>query len=169
MSGRTPGIGTKGVYIHIPYCRQACRYCDFYFTVSLKYADLFVDCLIGEIRQRGSAEAKEIPGSSSSGNDRIGSLYLGGGTPSLLSGSQLFQIVEAVREVFHLSPDAELTIECNPDDLYPGKLNEWRNLGFNRLSIGVQSFFGADLELLRRSHHEQQARDAVLADRKSVV
>ncbi len=153
----------KGVYIHIPFCRQACRYCDFYFTVSLKYADSFVDCLLSEIRQRSMEGLKGFEESSSTRDNRTGSLYLGGGTPSLLSGNHLLRITEAVREVFDFSPEAEWTIECNPDDIHPAKLEDWRNMGFNRLSIGVQSFLREDLVLLRRSHNEQQAREALMA------
>ncbi len=150
-----------GIYIHIPFCRQACRYCDFYFTVSVKYVDRFVQSLIREIRMAGG-QRKEVDSSEHPGmNTAIQTIYLGGGTPSVLSPGQLERIVETVREVFPVLPDAEITLECNPDDLNTVSLSHWRAIGFNRLSIGVQSFFRRDLELLRRSHDENQAIEAV--------
>ena len=141
----------NSVYIHIPFCRKACRYCDFFFTVSPRYHEPFVNTLIDEIRQRASE----------SGDTILESLYLGGGTPSLLSPGYLERILEEVNRHFSLAPDAEVTMECNPDDLVPGKPEQLKNLGFNRLSIGIQSFHDRDLELLNRSHDASQATRSV--------
>ncbi|MEX0988417.1 MAG: radical SAM family heme chaperone HemW [Bacteroidales bacterium] len=136
-----------GMYIHVPFCRQACRYCDFYFTVSLKYRDSYVASLLTElIRRKDSRDTGEID-----------TIYLGGGTPSVLTEEQLEMIMGTIRKHYRVRKDAEITIEANPDDLkedYPGML---RRSGFNRLSIGVQSFQEKDLELMRRSHTAEQA------------
>jgi len=142
---------TRGIYIHVPFCRKACRYCDFYFTVSLKYLDDFVDALVGEIRQKG----KSFHGRP------LESLYLGGGTPSLLSSSHLERILNVLHKYYSFQESGEWTIECNPDDLDRETVEIIRTLGFNRLSIGVQSFFERDLQFMRRSHHSTQAEAAI--------
>jgi oxygen-independent coproporphyrinogen-3 oxidase len=152
-----------GLYIHIPFCRQACRYCDFYFTVSLKYQDEFVEALLLELEKR-SAQYKGW---------EMGSLYLGGGTPSLLSYGNLMRIMEGVQRLYKISPEAEITFECNPDDLMPGRLQELKNAGINRLSIGIQSFVEQELQLMRRSHNAAQAvksvEDAAIAGFKNTT
>jgi oxygen-independent coproporphyrinogen-3 oxidase len=152
-----------GLYIHIPFCRQACRYCDFYFTVSLKYQDEFVEALLLELEKR-SAQYKGW---------EMGSLYLGGGTPSLLSYGNLMRIMEGVQRLYKISPEAEITFECNPDDLIPGRLEELKNAGINRLSIGIQSFVEQELQLMRRSHNAAQAvksvEDAAIAGFKNTT
>jgi len=141
----------RGVYIHIPFCKQACRYCDFFFSVSLHLMDEFVELLAEEIKMQGS----EYSG------DHLETLYLGGGTPSLLSPENLDKILEAVHQTFTFRNDAEVTMECNPDDLDPSFLQLLINRGFNRLSIGVQSFYEKDLKLMRRSHNAVQAEKCV--------
>lgn len=141
----------EGIYIHIPFCRQACRYCDFYFTVSLKYMDNFIDAVVEEIRQKGEKEKGQA----------LGSLYLGGGTPSLLSELHLEKILKAINRYNNFQEDSEWTIECNPDDLDSATLKKLRAFGFNRLSIGIQSFHERDLELMRRSHGPVQAETSV--------
>jgi oxygen-independent coproporphyrinogen-3 oxidase len=141
----------KGIYIHIPFCRQACRYCDFYFTVSLKYMDRFVDLLLEEIRMKGERHRGRA----------LETLYLGGGTPSLLSPVQLEKILNAIHRYHSFQDDSEWTIECNPDDLNTAALRHFRKAGFNRLSIGVQSFHERDLKLMRRSHKAAQAASSV--------
>ncbi|MCK5136844.1 MAG: radical SAM family heme chaperone HemW [Bacteroidales bacterium] len=137
----------RGIYIHIPFCRQACRYCDFFFSVSLCYKDEFVDRLVEEIRLRSEEH---------SGNT-IDTLYIGGGTPSILSRENLERIMEAVHRCFSFRSDAEMTIECNPDDMDPAFLEFLKQKGFNRLSVGIQSFHEKDLQLMRRSHDADQA------------
>jgi len=141
----------KGIYIHIPFCRQACRYCDFYFSVSLQYLDPFVDALIEEIRQKGENNA----------GHSLETLYLGGGTPSLLSGAHLEKIINAINKYYSFQENSEWTIECNPDDLDRSTVKNLRLLGFNRLSIGIQSFHERDLEIMRRSHNAAQAEESV--------
>ena len=141
----------NSVYIHIPFCRKACRYCDFFFTVSLRYQDLFVERLLEEIGKEAAKRGKTM----------IESLYLGGGTPSLLSAGNLEKIMEGVSRNFSLVENAEVTMECNPDDLGPGKPEKLRSAGINRLSIGIQSFRNEELELLHRSHDAMQAYRSV--------
>lgn len=140
-----------GIYIHIPFCRKACRYCDFFFSVSLSYLDEYVECLVDEIRQKG----KNAPLSF------LDTLYLGGGTPSVLSPSHLSKITEAIGQYNSFRDRPEWTIECNPDDLDAAHLEQLKNAGFNRLSIGAQSFHEKDLKLMRRSHNAKQAEETV--------
>jgi oxygen-independent coproporphyrinogen-3 oxidase len=140
-----------GLYIHIPFCRQACRYCDFYFTVSLKYLDQYISSLIGELTSRKGTSAKE----------EISTVYFGGGTPSVLSAEQLLAIMQGIENSYNLKPGAEITLEANPDDLNEGYLKFLRKAGFNRLSIGVQSFQESQLEIMRRSHNAVQAVESL--------
>lgn len=141
-----------GLYIHVPFCKQACRYCDFFFSVSVKYMDEYVDSLVEEIGQRNKAHK----------GAELKTLYLGGGTPSLLSESQLEKIISTLSKYYHFKKSAEWTIECNPDDLTKDRISYLLRLGFNRLSVGIQSFQEGDLNLMRRSHHAEQARVSVL-------
>jgi len=141
-----------GLYIHIPFCKQACRYCDFYFTVSQKYQDQFTDALLKELEMRASELDL---------TQKQGSLYLGGGTPSLLSAGNLKRIITGLRRCYSFSENPEITIECNPDDLDDSRTATLRNLGFNRISLGIQSFSDEDLLLMRRSHNALQAEQAV--------
>ena len=141
----------RGIYIHIPFCRQACRYCDFYFSVSLRYLDPFVDALLEEIRQKGESSA----------GHSLETLYLGGGTPSLLSARHLERIINAIYKYHSFQEYPEWTIECNPDDLNENTVKSLGLLGFNRLSIGIQSFHERDLEIMRRSHNAGQAEASV--------
>jgi oxygen-independent coproporphyrinogen-3 oxidase len=153
----------NSIYIHIPFCRQACRYCDFFFSVSLKYLDEFVDKLLVEIGSR----------SQGSQGSEISSLYFGGGTPSLLSDENLHRILDSVQYHHFIPEDAEVTLECNPDDLNPKKLRNLRDAGVNRISIGIQSFQEKELQLMRRSHHATQAaicvEDAAAAGFKNIT
>lgn len=152
-----------GLYLHIPFCRQACRYCDFFFSVSLRYVDAYVDSLVREIES----------GAGDQSGTCLETLYLGGGTPSVLSQAQMEKILTAVHQQYEFKEDAERTIECNPDDLSPSHLKQLRALGFNRISIGIQSFHQRDLELMRRSHNaaqaEQSVRDAASAGFENIT
>lgn len=141
----------KGIYIHIPFCRQACRYCDFFFSVSVHYQDEFVERLVEEINNRSAEHSGEA----------VDTFYLGGGTPSILSHKNLEKIMEAVHRSFQVRTDAEVTMECNPDDLKPGLLKYLKRMGFNRLSVGIQSFHEKDLQLLHRSHDAVQAERCI--------
>ena len=139
------------MYLHIPFCRQACRYCDFFFSVSLKYMDPYVDALVRELELR-SEEAVDAT---------LNTIYLGGGTPSLLTPQHLEQLLDVIHRYYSFRSDPEITIECNPDDLTPEFLALLKKCGFNRLSIGIQSFISRDLELMRRSHSSKQAKQCV--------
>lgn len=140
-----------GIYIHVPFCRQACRYCDFYFTVSLRYRGAYVEALLREVELRKSY----IESST------IETIYFGGGTPSVLSPDHLQSILDHLRAEFIISDEAEISIEANPDDLSTEYLKDLARVGFNRLSIGVQSFHQDDLSLMRRSHNETQAWECI--------
>lgn len=140
-----------GVYIHIPFCKKACHYCDFHFSTTLKNKGLLVDAICRELDLRQSY----LP------DKKLSTIYLGGGTPSLLSFAELHKIIGNVKEYFEVAPEAEITLEANPDDLTPVKINELTAAGINRLSIGIQSFFDEDLERMNRSHTAEQAIQAV--------
>lgn len=141
-----------GIYIHIPFCRQACHYCNFHFSVSRKHQAAFLLAL-----QREIALQKDFFKPGKGEKTLLNTLYLGGGTPSLLSAEELNLIFSQVQQYFRLAPDAEITLEANPDDLDPDKLNALKQLGINRLSIGIQSFREEDLRYMNRSHNAGQA------------
>jgi oxygen-independent coproporphyrinogen-3 oxidase len=140
-----------GIYIHIPFCRKACHYCDFHFSTSLKNKEELVDALCREIEIRQSYLE----------NKKLSTLYFGGGTPSLLSYAELVKIINTIKQHFEIVPDAEITLEANPDDLTIEKIQELKESGINRLSIGIQSFFDEDLGRMNRSHNAKQAVQAV--------
>jgi len=138
-----------GIYIHIPFCRQACHYCNFHFATSLHYKNDFIAALLKEIVVQKNYLDKEI----------VETIYFGGGTPSLLSIEDLVLIVEKIKSVFIVATGAEITLETNPDDIANTKLAGWKEAGINRLSIGIQSFFEEDLKWMNRAHTAQQAID----------
>ncbi|HKL17510.1 MAG TPA: radical SAM family heme chaperone HemW [Halalkalibaculum sp.] len=137
----------SGIYLHIPFCKQACSYCDFYFVTRKGERDAFVDSLIKEIRSYSNTGYVE---------EKIETLYVGGGTPSLLSPEQLERVFTAVRNTFD-TDIKELTIEMNPDDVSQEYLEELRKLGVNRASMGVQSFNPDLLRFMNRAHTRQEA------------
>jgi oxygen-independent coproporphyrinogen III oxidase len=136
-----------GIYIHIPFCKQACHYCNFHFSTSLRYKDDVVEAIISEINFR-----KNYPQ-----GEPVKTIYFGGGTPSLLSLSDLNLILHKINSEFQVVKDAEITLEANPDDITDIKLLEWKQSGINRLSIGVQSFFEEELKWMNRAHNAEQA------------
>ena len=140
----------SGIYIHIPFCKKACHYCDFHFSTSLKYADEMVDAICKEIKMKKD----RITG-------QVGSIYLGGGTPSILSENHLQKIFDSVNHTFSVDSNAEITIETNPDDLTAQKLRELKNLPVNRFSVGIQSFFNEDLIWMNRAHNATEAEDCI--------
>jgi len=146
-----------GIYIHIPFCKQACSYCDFYFTTHLLDKQDFLDALIKEVESRKAY----LEGQS------IETLYFGGGTPSQLSTKELQSVIEAVRNHFKVADNAEITVESNPDNLTEEYLKQLFNIGVNRLSIGIQSFKNEDLELMNRAHNSDEAENCVALARKS--
>ncbi len=138
-----------GLYIHIPFCKSKCPYCDFYSITAPDLISSYVEAL-----EKESALYQDSFGA-------FNSLYLGGGTPSLLDAEQLTAPVNNLRRHFHFAPDTEFTLEANPDDITVAKLRLWRDLGVNRLSLGVQSFDEAELVFLQRRHTAQQTRRAL--------
>lgn len=140
----------SGIYIHIPFCKQACHYCDFHFSTSTKKKGQLVEMLGWELQLRKN----EIPGP-------IQTIYFGGGTPSLLSSEELELIFESIKQNFEVSTSAEITLEANPDDLSEEVLKMLNDSPVNRLSIGVQSFFEADLKLMNRAHNATEALESL--------
>jgi oxygen-independent coproporphyrinogen III oxidase len=136
-----------GIYIHIPFCRQACHYCNFHFATSLRYKNEMVGALLKEIQLRQSYLAGES----------VETIYFGGGTPSLLSSEEIQGILRQLQQTFNITAHAELTLEANPDDIDEEKLIGWKDAGINRLSIGIQSFFDEDLQWMNRAHNATQA------------
>ncbi len=149
-----------GIYIHIPFCKQACYYCDFHFSTSLNNKDAFLKALKKEIEMQKNYLATI---SNAEKQTEISTIYFGGGTPSMLSQSELMGLIETLHKYFKISPDAEITLEANPDDLTSLKIKELKNTPVNRLSIGIQSFFDEDLKSMNRVHNSQEALSAVKA------
>jgi oxygen-independent coproporphyrinogen-3 oxidase len=142
-----------GIYIHIPFCKQACHYCDFHFSTSLKNKPAFLVALKKEIYLKKNFFFNEADGS----RDRISTVYFGGGTPSLLSITELMNVFELLYKTFEIDKDAEITLEANPDDLTKEKTKALKDTPVNRLSIGIQSFYDEDLKLMNRVHNATEA------------
>ncbi|MFT5077520.1 MAG: oxygen-independent coproporphyrinogen-3 oxidase [Planctomycetota bacterium] len=162
-----------GIYIHIPFCKQACHYCDFHFSTSLKNRDAMVDAICKELKLRKS----ELEG-------EVHTIYFGGGTPSLLTASEIAKILNTVHSTYKVTGDPEVSLEANPDDLVSlpnvslsavndqqtlpnsqgmkNKLQAYKTAGINRLSIGVQSFFEEDLKLMNRAHNANEAIECII-------
>lgn len=136
-----------GLYIHIPFCKQACHYCNFHFSTSLKYRTEMVQAIIEEIKLRQNYLSEKT----------LQTVYFGGGTPSLLTSQELDTIFEAIQSIFKIEPDAEITLEANPDDLTEETLKALGDSPVNRLSIGVQSFHENDLQFMNRAHNATEA------------
>ncbi len=147
-----------GIYIHIPFCKQACTYCDFHFITSLKQKDEMVAAIIREVKMK-----KDF----FSSNVSIQSIYLGGGTPSILDVNDLKEIFTTLKQYFYIDKDAEITLEANPDDLKLEKLYELKDLGINRLSIGIQSLDDCELKWMNRSHSAEEARNCIQLARET--
>jgi oxygen-independent coproporphyrinogen-3 oxidase len=144
-----------GLYLHIPFCKQACHYCDFHFSTSMGLKGQFTEALIKEMALRRTY----LPDPTAP----LETIYFGGGTPSLLTGDELHRIFEAITLNFNVSPQAEITLEANPDDLSPAKLAELAASPINRLSIGLQSFHEPHLRLMNRAHSAPESWQAVRA------
>jgi oxygen-independent coproporphyrinogen-3 oxidase len=140
-----------GIYLHIPFCRQACNYCNFHFSTSLARKNDFISALLKEILLRKDYLEGEV----------VETVYFGGGTPSLLATEEIESILHELRSRFPIAAGAEITLEANPDDITTTRLRAWRNAGVNRLSIGVQSFFEEDLRWMNRAHTAIQALDCI--------
>ncbi len=139
-----------GIYIHIPFCRKACHYCNFHFSVSQNLLPQMIDAICHEAELRNDYI-----------NENISTIYFGGGTPSLCAMDDVRCMICKMRSLFNVDKDAEITLEANPDDITEEKLSAWKKAGINRLSIGVQSFFDEDLLWMNRAHNAAQAYKSI--------
>lgn len=144
----------SGIYIHIPFCKKACHYCNFHFSTQLKHIDHFTKAIIQEIEIQKNYLSTPIE-----------TVYFGGGTPSLLPMDDFHKILDKLRSVYTLNSNIEFTIEANPDDISPEQVKAWKKAGVNRLSIGIQSFQPAALQWMNRAHTTEQAHEAIKAAR----
>ena len=142
-----------GIYVHIPFCRQACTYCNFHFSTSLKQKDALLEALTKEIK----LQAAWLEGAP------VETIYLGGGTPSLLSAEELLRLFDSLENTFKIGSLKECTLEANPDDLSSTYLRDLKKTPINRLSIGIQSFREEDLRYMNRAHTAQQSDYALKA------
>ena len=141
----------SGIYIHIPFCKQACHYCDFHFSTSLKKKDAMVLALAKEIELRKNEFKNEV----------VETIYFGGGTPSILEISDVRMLIDTVFKHYIVIENPEITVEANPDDLSKERIIELSNNKVNRLSIGIQSFFEDDLKLMNRAHNSSEAKECL--------
>ena len=140
-----------GIYLHIPFCKQACHYCDFHFSTSLKYKQQLLTALKKEIEM----QKRYLKG------ENIETIYFGGGTPSILEADEIQWLIDSITQIHTVSATAEITLEANPDDLNRSKLQALRQTQVNRFSIGIQSFFDEDLAWMNRVHRADEAESAV--------
>jgi len=140
-----------GIYIHIPFCKKACYYCNFHFSTSQNLMQQMVHAICKEAMLRNDYL-----------RDDIATIYFGGGTPSLLTIDNLQFTMDKLYSLFKVDDDTEITLEANPDDITEEKLLQWKQAGINRLSIGVQSFFNDDLIWMNRAHNAEQAYKSIL-------
>lgn len=145
-----------GIYIHIPFCKQACHYCDFHFSTQMGKKEAMVDALSKEIALRKNEFKSEV----------VETIYFGGGTPSVLETTEIEHLITSVYDNYKVSDNPEITLEANPDDLSEEKINQLAESSINRLSIGVQSFFEEDLKLMNRAHNAQEAENCILKAKK---
>ncbi len=138
----------SGIYIHIPFCKQACHYCDFHFSTSMKKKDAMVLALAKEIQMRKTEFQ----------NDIVETIYFGGGTPSVLTSDEINFLINEVYDNFKVVENPEITLEANPDDLSEERIIELSKSKINRLTIGIQSFFEDDLHLMNRAHNSAEAK-----------
>jgi oxygen-independent coproporphyrinogen-3 oxidase len=138
----------SGIYIHIPFCKQACHYCDFHFSTSMKKKEEMVLAIAKEIQMRKSEFE----------NQEVETIYFGGGTPSVLSSEEINFLIAAVYSNYSVIENPEITLEANPDDLSSERIIELSKSKINRLSIGIQSFFEDDLQLMNRAHNSAEAK-----------
>ncbi len=144
-----------GIYVHIPFCRKACHYCNFHFSTSTGLQQAFVHALLKEIAlQKNYLE------------EPVNTIYIGGGTPSILSAEEIVLILKTIENNFAIEANSEVTIETNPDDITTEKLKAWKQAGINRLSIGIQSFAQQDLAWMNRAHNAGQAHQSILLAQK---
>ena len=142
----------SGIYIHIPFCKQACHYCDFHFSTNMGKKEAMVLALIKELELRKVEFKEEV----------VQTIYFGGGTPSVLNTAEIDQIIGAVYSKYTVVSAPEITLEANPDDLSKEKIEELAKSPINRLSIGIQSFFEEDLKMMNRAHNSMEAEDCIV-------
>ncbi len=147
----------SGIYLHIPFCKQACHYCNFHFSTNLDRESAVIDAICREIQMRKDF----LP------TKKIETLYLGGGTPSVISEESLKNLIAELSEVYDLSSLREFTLEANPDDITVENLEMWKEVGVNRFSLGVQSFFDEELEYMNRAHSSSQSYKSIDLIRKA--
>ncbi len=136
-----------GIYFHIPFCKQACHYCDFHFSTNFRNVTQLVYAMKVELRLRADYVDSEL----------IETIYFGGGTPSAIPPHLIGELIDEVRQIHEVSKDAEISLEANPDDLTKENLQAWKSYGINRLSIGVQSFVDEHLKFMNRAHNSEEA------------
>jgi oxygen-independent coproporphyrinogen III oxidase len=141
-----------GIYIHIPFCKKACTYCNFHFSTSTALKSDFISALVKEI---------SFPANFIETAETIDSIYFGGGTPSLLSPDELSLIFEALQHRFRIAVNAEITLEANPDDISKKILSDWKKMGINRLSLGIQSFKEEELMWMNRTHNASESLKSI--------
>lgn len=146
-----------GIYIHVPFCKVACHYCDFYFSTNAERKDEMISAIITEIGLQQNYLAQET----------IETIYFGGGTPSIVSSENIADILDTIRSRMNVSRDAEITLEANPDDLTSEKLHQLYSAGVNRLSIGIQSFNNDILKYLNRAHDSSMAFQCIAEARQA--
>lgn len=147
----------SGIYIHIPFCRQKCSYCDFHFSTTFgPYRERMIDAINQELIKR----SKEYI------DQKTETIYFGGGTPSLLTNNELQTLLKSIYENYNISEKPEITLEANPDDITPENVQFWKESGINRLSIGIQSFRKQDLEWMNRAHNAEEAINSISLARK---
>jgi oxygen-independent coproporphyrinogen-3 oxidase len=140
-----------GIYLHIPLCKKLCFYCDFYHIISAGDNTAFIDALIKEAVLRKDYIA----------NEAVSTIYIGGGTPSVLSVSELEDILTHIRRHYRVEEDCEISVELNPDDVHPAYLTGLKQINVNRVSLGIQSWRDTDLKMLNRRHDAAQAEKAL--------
>lgn len=140
-----------GIYLHIPFCKQACHYCDFHFSTSLKNKKPLLKALHNELLLRSQELEKQ----------EVNTIYFGGGTPSLLTAEEISSLLISMEQHYSIAKNAEITLEANPDDLSEEKIIELSKTSVNRLSIGIQSFFDEDLQMMNRAHSAKEAESCL--------
>lgn len=142
----------SGIYIHIPFCKQACHYCDFHFSISMKKKEEMVLAIAKELQMRKNEFQNEV----------VETIYFGGGTPSILKDAELRFLIDEVYKNYKVAENPEITLEANPDDLSNERIVELSQSPINRLSIGIQSFFEDDLQMMNRAHNSAEAKNCLI-------
>lgn len=145
-----------GIYLHIPFCKRACHYCDFHFSTNFRNVDNLISAMLDEIYLQKDFLKSE----------KIETIYMGGGTPSAVPSKYIKKLVDQLVQYYNVDEKAEITLEANPDDLTGENLKDWKKIGINRLSVGVQSFDDSHLQFMNRAHNQQQAIEGLKLAKK---